>query len=136
MSAIRDLRPGYQLSRIGLRYINQIPMQSAEDELGDYLTTVPKLQGTLAQHLQSSFQRFELIHAKPHGVLVHQSGLRRQGAESSIMLDLDFVTLLVSDLDTDARILDWLEGAHDCVIRTFNDSLSPALYQRLMEGNQ
>lgn len=134
ITAVREVLPAYQLARIGLRYINQIALQSEAEEPNHYLTTMPMLEGTLAQVLHSSFQRFELIHSRPQGILVLQTGLRRRGDSRSIMLDLDFVSDQVSEMDSDARVFEWLESAHDVVIRSFNDSLSPETYRRLQQG--
>ena len=63
------------IERIGLRYINRIPLLGTEFNLEDYMTLDPPLTGALQRPLAGFYQRYELQHDAPPGLLVHQTGI-------------------------------------------------------------
>ena len=134
LEAMRDVRPGFALARIGLRYINSITLRPDDLDLDHYLTILPRLTGRLERPLQGFFARYELSHAEIGAALLLQAGLRREGAQTKVVLDLDCMTLKASELKTDKEIEAWLDGAHACVIESFNASITADLLGRLKKG--
>lgn len=122
------------LVRMGLRYINQVsPLD------GDYKRTItvsPALPGRLNRSIHTFFQRYELKHDRPEGLLIHQTGLVRDSETNKdmVMLDLDFISTSVEKLMSQEGVEGWLEEAHDRVEEAFLASLTPEAYRRLKEG--
>lgn len=119
-----------RLARIGLRYINQIPVHAAHLRVGDYLTLVPPLAGGLDRPLASFYQRYELSYDRPFGLLIHQTGTRRS---DEMVLDLDFSSTLVQGLATVDEVRRWLDAAHERVYEAFVASLDPDLLAKLKQ---
>ena len=134
LNAMRTVRPGFELSRIGLRYINGIPLRPDDADLEHYLTILPRLKGRLERPLRSFFNRYELAHDEIGAVLLLQSGLRREGGKTSVFLDLDCVSLKAAEFKNDEAIEAWLDRAHACVIESFNASITLELLDRLKKG--
>jgi len=118
------------IERIGLRYINRIPLLGTEFNLEDYMTLDPPLTGALQRPLAGFYQRYELQHDAPPGLLVHQTGIHVIDNARFLMADLDFGSLGLSGLCDPARIRQWLDGAHERVLESFIATLNPKLYER------
>lgn len=129
------LNQQFNLARIGLRYINQIELPETEYDLGKLITVDPPLKGSLNRPLAGFFQRYELIHNEPDGILVHQSGIQQTDRGDVLVVDLDFGSQNVAALSDISSIERWLNEAHDRVYESFVDSLVPALYEFLKEGD-
>jgi uncharacterized protein (TIGR04255 family) len=122
----------HPLGRIGLRYINQIPRF---DRLIEQIIGIwPSLGGSLNRPVKTFYQRYELQHEMPQGVLIHQTGIQATGAGDVVMLDLDFVSEQVSELRNEESIQEWLNRAHERVEEGFVDSLTPDYYEQLLNG--
>lgn len=125
------------LARVGLRYINQIPLPlEAEVDIGAFITLDPPLPAGLDRTLVDFYQRYELPYDNPRGVLLHQTGLEVDAGEPQqyLTLDLDFVSLQNPGLEA-ADVDRWLDAAHDRVEEAFLVSISPELLNR-MKGQQ
>ncbi|MEK6589659.1 MAG: TIGR04255 family protein [Nitrospinota bacterium] len=120
---------------IGLRYINQIPIKNEElYEIGRYIVLVPPIPKAIERPLASFYQRYELKHDNPEGVLIHQTGVAKSpSGQLNIMLDLDFVASKVSNLDKKA-IGDWLIKAHKQIEIAFTESIESELLKKMKEG--
>jgi uncharacterized protein (TIGR04255 family) len=124
------------LIRIGLRYINQIPWPNLAFEIGDLITVSPPLSGSLDRPLTGFFQRYELIHENPKGILVHQTGIQKQNEHQYIMVDLDFGSHDVEYLGSPEAVATWLDAAHERVLEAFVGSLNPNLYEKMKRGEE
>lgn len=127
-----DVVGGGTLSRIGLRYINQIGLSG--QACNEVITIWPSLANSLNKNISSFYQRYELIHDNPDGLLIHQTGLIGEENKKIVVLDLDFISNAVSSLTSRDSISDWLNRAHDRVEEAFIDSLTPTVYARFKEG--
>jgi len=123
--------------RVGLRYINQIPFSPhGIVEIGSLITLDPPIPTEIERPLMSFYQRYELQHDEPEGVLVHQTGLQLTPAgEGIVTLDLDFGSLPGSAPDV-AEAAPWLRAAHDRVEQAFRASVAPELLDRMRRGDQ
>lgn len=124
--------------RVGLRYINQIPLSSSETpEIGSLITLDPPIPAEIDRPLENFYQRYELQHDAPEGILIHQTGglqLSPEG-ERIVMLDLDFGSLPGSAPDV-ADAASWLQAAHDRVEEAFQASVNPELLAKMRRGDQ
>jgi uncharacterized protein (TIGR04255 family) len=119
--------------QLGLRYINRLDVPDGTFDIADRLTLDPPLRGPLDRRMNSFYQRYELAHDDPQGVLVHQTGLAVIDEKKGLMLDLDFVSNRVS---SSLAIRDWLDAAHDRIEEAFIASLAPEFYRKLKDGRQ
>lgn len=135
LDAYRTLFAKLTLGRIGLRYINQMPLAIGSHDVANFLTVSPPLPGSLDKALLGFFQRYELEEFMPVGVLIHQTGtqLTPEG-NPAIALDLDFVSQEVAHLGSTDSVVRWLESAHDRIYAAFVDSVNPTLLARLRKG--
>lgn len=122
--------------RIGLRYINQIPASFAETmEIGSLITLDPPIPMEIDRPLESFYQRYELQHDEPEGILIHQTGLQLSPeGERIVILDLDFGSLPNSAPDL-SEADPWLQAAHDRVEQAFQASVNPELLDRMRRGD-
>jgi uncharacterized protein (TIGR04255 family) len=120
-----------RLERIGLRYVNQIVLPSAPLEIGDFITLKPPLTGLLDRPLRGFYQRYELSYDSPAGVLVHQTGIQKSEARSSLIVDLDFGSNEVSNLRERQAVSSLLDAAHERVEEAFLASLNVSFYEKL-----
>lgn len=126
-----------ELQRIGLRYINLIPLPKPKAELSDFITLSPPLTGQLDRTLKSFYQRYELQQDNPEGVLIHQTGIQTDDeGQPVIVLDLDFGSEQVQKLTTTESVKQWLEAAHDRVYEAFMASLNAELYEGFKRGTE
>ena len=125
-------------ARVGLRYINQIPLSSSEPmEIGSLITLDPPIPAEIDRPLENFYQRYELQHDEPEGILIHQTGglqLSPEG-ERIVMLDLDFGSLSGSAPDVPA-VASWLQAAHDRVEEAFQASVHPEFLDSMRRGDQ
>ncbi|MEJ7817006.1 MAG: TIGR04255 family protein [Rubrobacter sp.] len=130
-----DLVPS-SFERVGLRYINQIPLPVAEGlEIGSLITLDPPIPPEMERPLANFYQRYELRHDDPIGILIHQTGMQlTQENDTVLMLDLDFGSLpeaLPGTEDADA----WLPSAHDRIEEAFRASVNPEFLDRMKRGD-
>jgi uncharacterized protein (TIGR04255 family) len=130
-----DLVPS-SFERVGLRYINQISAPfEREFEIGSLITLDPPIPKEIERPLANFYQRYELRHDKPEGILVHQTGMQFSPEnEPVLMLDLDFGSLPNAAPDV-AEAGPWLHGAHDRVEEAFLASVNPKLLDRMRRGD-
>ncbi len=123
--------------RVGLRYINQIQASfEGTVDLGSLITLDPPIPPDIDRPLQNFYQRYELLHDNPQGVLVHQTGMQTTPENAAVlMLDLDFGSLPGSAPDISA-VGPWLHTAHDRVEEAFRASVNPELLDRMTRGGQ
>jgi uncharacterized protein (TIGR04255 family) len=127
-----SLIEGGFLGRIGLRYINQIELTGKDYK--ELITVWPSFSHSLKRDVATFYQRYELKHNKPEGLLIHQTGLIQTEDKNMLVLDLDFVASSASSITGQKNVADWLDQAHDRVEESFIDSLTPSAYKRLKEG--
>ena len=127
--AYREIEGSSNLTRIGLRYINEIPKKRMA--FTDVITVWPTLRGALNQDASTFYQRYELKHDNPKGILIHQTGLQMVDGKPVIMLDLDFVSVVVGRLKRKVSIGKWLDLAHERVEEGFIESLVPDFFEKL-----
>lgn len=125
-----------RLSRLGLRYVNQIELGGSSSDWKNIISIWPSFPGKLKRDVATFFQRYELKHDKPEGILIHQTGLIQVDNKSLAVLDLDFISTVVSELVEKDRVAEWLNQAHDRVEESFIDSLMTDAYTWLKEGKK
>lgn len=124
----------WKVQRVGLRYINRLPLPGGPCDLSDFVTVVNQsMTGVLERTLSGFYQRYELEHDQPAGTLVHQTGIVREGDKEAIMLDLHFIS--EGGVDDASILVPWLNDAHDRIGETFVASLNPEYYARLKRRN-
>ena len=134
-STYRDVTDTISLSRIGLRYINQLELPEGPVQVGDFITLKPPLVGPLDRQLQGFYQRYEILQEAPVGVLVHQTGIQKAEERRVIIVDLDFGSHEVTNLQDAGAVEAWLDSAHERVEEAFIASLNPVLYEKLKRGD-
>jgi uncharacterized protein (TIGR04255 family) len=122
------------INRAGLRYINQIPLGAPKTDLSSIVSTDPGLCGPLDRPLAGFYQRFELQHDAPSGILVLQVGTQSTPDGEFVNIDLDFGSQPGPDAARGADLVAWLDQAHEVVERSFIGSLNPECFTRLKEG--
>lgn len=122
------------LQRIGLRYINQISLPEDKCDLENFISVAPSLMGALDRPLAGFYQRYEIIHDSPKGILIHQSGIHKTDQGNAIMVDLDFASLELQGISDQPAVENWLNIAHDRIYESFVGSLNPSLYNKLRKG--
>lgn len=129
----KKLASSLDIARIGLRYINQIPLSEEMTDLSLLISVDPPLTGRLQRPLLGFYQRYELSNEEPEGVLIHQSGLQKNEDSDFILIDLDFNSQTVEGVAASSDLREWLEKAHNCIEESFIDSLNPDLYENLKQ---
>lgn len=129
-----DIAAAKVFSRIGLRYINEIPLKERAAE--GIITVGPNLGHSLQRPMAKFYQRYELEHDDPKGILVHQTGSQTVDDEHVLKLDLDFFSTTVGDDGAAEKVKRWLDNAHNVVERAFIDSLVPEFYEHLKRGGE
>ena len=130
--AHREIAGASKLARLGLRYINKIPMKKLA--FTDVITVWPTLAGALNRYASTFYQRYELKHDNPKGTLIHQTGLQTVDGKSVIMLDLDFVSVSVGRLKRTESIEKWLDLAHERIEEGFIETLVPDFFEKLKKS--
>lgn len=128
-----DVTQAASLNRIGLRYINQIPLAKLV-EIRDLITLKPPLKGPLDSPLGGFYQRYELAQDMPVGTLIHQTGIQEAEGRRFIVVDLDFGSQEVANLRDSKSVETWLDSAHERVEEAFIASLNPELYEKMKSG--
>jgi len=130
-----DLVPS-SFERVGLRYINQIPVPLTEGvEIGSLIALDPPIPPEMERPLANFYQRYELRHDNPVGILIHQTGMQlTQENETVLMLDLDFGSLPEARPDMGGADA-WLRSAHDRIEEAFRASVNPGLLDRMKRGD-
>lgn len=141
-SLVRDLLEVYvelvpsSPERTGLRYINQIPgLADGPTEIGSLTTLDPPLPKEIERPLLNFYQRYELQHDDPPGVLIHQTGMQLTPENDLVLLlDIDFGSLPDSapNLAESGR---WLQAAHDRIEEAFQASVNPDLLLSMRRGD-
>ena len=130
----RNVAGEVPLDRIGLRYINEVVVSEYPFEIGKYITLDPPLGGSLDRPLRSMYQRYEIEQDVPEGILIHQSGIRREQEKSVVIIDLDYGSSMAKQTKAIGEIRDWLDAAHDRIYESYVASLAPEFYQGLKKG--
>lgn len=129
-----DLVPS-SIQRVGLRYINQIPTRlEGQLEIGSLTTLDPHIPAEIDRPLANFYQRYELRHDEPAGILVHQTGMQIFSEnEFALVLDLDFGSL-PDHAPNVGEAGAWLRTAHDRVEEAFLASVNPELLSKMKKG--
>jgi uncharacterized protein (TIGR04255 family) len=127
----RDVAQPGKPVRVGLRYINHLPVDQDETDISNYVKFRLSYPESLHHPPQESLARLLL----PYGDLgtlgvavsfparVGQSGL-------GTLLDLDFFANDPSDIDLDT-IVDWLDQAHDILYTGFTSIVADRVMNRM-----
>ncbi|MCC6738643.1 MAG: TIGR04255 family protein [Planctomycetia bacterium] len=125
------------VKRLGLRYVNQIELPARPRKAGElarWINLVPQLARGLDRPVRGLYQRYEIEHDSPVGVLIHQTGLVVQNGIPTLLLDLDFGSENPG-VRTQTDIARWLDAAHDRVGSAFVETLNPEYYERIKRGD-
>lgn len=124
-----------KINRVGLRYINQIQLPEQTYDVAQFITVVPTLPMVSSENpLVTFFQRYEITYGKPSGVMIHQTGMRKESDRLFLMLDMDFVRIEPVDSRNTSGLWDWLDKAHDEIYKVFKETLQIDVYEKLKEG--
>ena len=120
-----EVVPNSEIVRISLRYINQIQIPEESYLVEEYLSVYPEAPEGVAPFMASYVQRLELPLVDSNGLLILQTGSQENldKGYSTIMLDLDFVSLKVESSNLD-DVMDWIEKAHSEVERVFENCIT------------
>lgn len=129
-----ELAPS-SFQRVGLRYINRIPARfEGLLEIGSLTTLGPPIPAEIKRPLTNFYQRYELRHDEPVGILVHQTGMQVFSEnEFALVLDLDFGSLPDHAPDVGGAEA-WLRVAHDRIEEAFLASVNPDLLSKMKKG--
>jgi uncharacterized protein (TIGR04255 family) len=117
--------------RVGLRYINQISTPSGNlVDIASLITLEPPIPSEIAKPLSNFYQRYELLHEAPVGLLVHQTGYLRTPNGNNVVLDLDFGSMELS-APQESDVVDWLTAAHERIEEAFIASVGPSLLESM-----
>ena len=122
------------LQRIGLRYINRLPLPEGKCDLESLISLAPSLKGPLDRPLVGFYQRYEILYDSPKGILIHQTGIQKADHENVVMVDLDIGSTELEGISDKFTLEKWLNAAHDRIYETFVASLNPVLYEKLKRG--
>jgi uncharacterized protein (TIGR04255 family) len=130
-SAYRDVADPKGLKRIGLRYINQISLESRRVELADYFLFRPHLSPDLPE----DHGRFRVVVEFPfeggRDVLRVQLGTGEPTSDAlTLVLDLDYFMAEPEAVGLDSALA-WVESAHGAVEAAFEGSITDQLRQLL-----
>ncbi len=132
---IAVVRSGWELHRLGLRYINAIPFDSHAQRFEDYVTVFPAIKGRLEREQIADFhQRFVFNHTTPPGGLLLQVGLKPYLGKQHLMVDFDFGNDAVGNLKEVDAITTWLDRAHGRIEDAFMATFTSAAYTRFENG--
>ena len=113
------------ITRIGVRYINRIPIPSLESDFADYLSTVSAvhggLEGTRTGYRDASEYRLEEPMSR---LVVQQSSQRLSDDEFALMLDIDAIAEFPEPLAERNEALKLVDELHDMIVRVFESSVT------------
>jgi uncharacterized protein (TIGR04255 family) len=139
VSAYSGLAAPTTVARIGLRYINRLPLPTdGKVRLEDWLTLMPTFPPVLERPLSGFMQRYELREDGMKGRLSLTMGLNVGVAGSAqeglgLVLDLDGHTEAPPKF-IDSEIGAWLDKTHDRIGEAFLASLQPKILDQLRRG--
>lgn len=125
-----------QVARIGLRYINQIPLPACDCHLEEVTTLAQKLSGALDRPVLSMYHRYELEQEKPKTALVLQLGTQRTDQGNILMLDLDIGSSPAQEFTGLESVASWLDAAHERIDDAFFAAVAPALLEKWKRGEK
>jgi uncharacterized protein (TIGR04255 family) len=130
------LVPASSFQRVGLRYINQILLPGERDlDIDSFITLNPPIPPDIDRTLLNFYQRYELLHDDPEGVLIHQTGMQSaEEGRGALVLDLDFGTLPDATPEV-SKAGPWLSAAHDRIEEAFVASVNPVLLKKMKKGD-
>lgn len=126
--------------RIGLRYINHLPIITPEDrplfDLGSITTFDPPIPAAIANPLRNFHQRYEILYSDIQSVLIHQTAFHvDQEGKQYLALDLDCF-IQKADGVTEEATQDWLYSAHGVIKNAFDASIQPDVLAEMKRGLQ
>jgi uncharacterized protein (TIGR04255 family) len=135
-----EICESFELSKIGLRYINHILPGNETFKIEEFLTIIPFFPQSIDKTMVGFQQSYEFFHEDLDAILVHKTGvIQTQEGKIALLLDLDFISREVLSFDnsdqTFERIQKWLNHAHDRIEEAFLLSLNPSYYELLRTGN-
>lgn len=107
------------LTRIGLRYVNQLRVPEDLADVVDQVNFWPRIPPELPRKMNAMFARVELFYENDNGLLLLTTG---SAAAGGVVLDLDFVTRAAERLTLDDAIA-WVETAHTRIEDAFEACL-------------
>lgn len=126
-STIMELVPDPTISRIGLRYINQIHIPGKTIELENYFNFRPFIGGGLPQNIinfiMGCVYPFENERDQCRVQLV--SGVSDEPTSSLEILDLDYYLVTPNGVDAN-QVLSWIDDAHREIESIFEASITDA----------
>jgi len=80
-----------RITRIAIRYINQIVIESDKIELDEYLTAPPRIPGEFSQDLENFFSRVQFRNSDPKAtvIVIQAPSLNPYEGKMTITLDID-----------------------------------------------
>lgn len=124
-----------ELERIGVRYIDRIPLHAEVPEYSKYVRIAPYEEMGLGHRLNNFIQHMEFISDKPAGILLQRTGTSITEAEKTLMVDMDFGSTSVSGLSGRDDVASWINEAHDVITEAFVKALEPHFYEALKNGD-
>jgi uncharacterized protein (TIGR04255 family) len=118
------------ISRIALRYINDLPLPRNMEQFEDYLTAIPPIPPELPQTLSNFLYRFTMVNAPIGGYAIVNQIFQGQVDEAGVHVILDIDAVIEGQMDIAATDL-WAKFAQ---LRQFkNDIFFGFITERLAE---
>lgn len=127
----RDLVKPTRIERIGLRYVNIIPMPRPDIEIGDYLRTTVHVSPYLPQMIESVFMQVDIPFPGTDLTATITSGVvdADEPGRIGLLLDIDVKSdtpLTVDEEDFHLQVLDRLDGLRRCKNHVFEACITDA----------
>jgi uncharacterized protein (TIGR04255 family) len=122
-SAYRSAVGAHQIQRLGVRYVNKIPLPSGFSDFGEYVRTIPLIADGLNTSLSSMLMRLEIPYPERQATVLLTEVVAREGGGVFLILDIDAVRLVPVD---EAELWEALSGLHDLENDIFESSITDA----------
>jgi len=97
--------PAPKVTRIGIRYINQIVIPGEPVNLDEYLTAGPKIPSGLPQTLENFFNRVEFMNSEPGAKVLITQALSPKPWQGKVTITLDIDIFRENPKDMDDKSL-------------------------------
>jgi uncharacterized protein (TIGR04255 family) len=129
------LVPNAKLERVGVRYIDRIPLHADVPEFDKYIRIAPYRDIGLGNRLANFVQHLEFVSEDPQGVLLQRTGTTLVEGQQALMVDMDFGSTDVGGLTDCDAVGAWIDAAHDVITAAFIKALEPGFYEALKNGD-
>ncbi len=123
----------YKLSRISLKYINQIELNATKSNLEQYFEFKPLLPSAIHEEYEDFIVGCNLFYPNRDRLIIQLSSRRpRRDNNNPIFFDLNYF----KECDNDTHFtMDWVQNAHDNIANLFEKCITDELRKTFDERN-